>query len=343
MILFGKDTSPPAPTELDETLDTQIYILTPPDLYDMEEGVDNVSDIAQEELLESDEFFSKEVMDGVGTPPFEPVDAVMAETPVGTSPHEPVDAETAVGTPPNEPNADTAVGTPPHEPDAETAVGTPPREAAVDAEMDEDDMGTPLHVKSGDADMDSQPAVESPDGPDVSTPKSPDGKQPTPCVQKNKARPKATATAPKAKSKATSKAKSKPKSKPKKRKAKSLVESTPGTREDGEPHDNSNGKPSTQKQTRREKDEIEKKLHSVSCLYFFCNLELGQNQLLTHRQPCRYGFWKETLLGFLFVFFWQPTAWSKTVQLLTRCQPCRFGFQFAVLRYTPVLGLLQKH
>ena len=95
---------------------------------------------------------------------------------------------------------------------------------------------------------------------------------------------------PKAKSKATSKATSKPKSKPKKRKAKSLVESTPGTREDGEPHDNSNGKPSTQKQTRREKDEIEKKLHSVSCLYFFCNLELGQNQLLTHRQPCRYGF-----------------------------------------------------
>ena len=151
-------------------------------------------------------------------------------------------------------------------------------------------MGTPLHVKSGDADMDSQPPVESPDGPDVSTPKSPDGKQPTPCVQKNKARPKATATAPKAKSKATSKAKSKPKSKPKKRKAKSLVESTPGTREDGEPYDNSNGKPSTQKQTRREKDEIEKKLHSVSCLYFFCNLELGQNQLLTHRQPCRYGF-----------------------------------------------------
>ena len=59
MILFGKDTSPPAPTELDETLDAQIYILTPPDLYDMEEGVDNVSDIAQEELLESDEFFQK--------------------------------------------------------------------------------------------------------------------------------------------------------------------------------------------------------------------------------------------------------------------------------------------
>ena len=280
MILFGKDTSPPAPTELDETLDTQIYILTPPDLYDMEEGVDNVSDIAQEEILEP-EVFSKEVMDREGTPPFEPVDAAMAETPVGTSPHETVDAEIAVGTPPNEPNADsavgtppsepnadTAVGTPPHEPDAETAVRTPPREAAVDAEMDEDDVGTPMHVKSGDADMDSQTPVESPDVPDVSTPKSPDGKQPTPRVRKNKARPKATATAPKAKSKATSKAKSKPKSKPNKRKAKSLVESTPGTGEDGETHENSSGKPSTRKQTRREKDEIEKKLHSVSCLYF---------------------------------------------------------------------------
>eukprot|EP00435_Cladocopium_sp_Y103_P054200 s12_g17.t1 len=247
----------------DEALDTQIYVLTPPDLYHVEEGMDDLSDIPQEELVESEMGET-----AVGTPPHvKTVDAEMGEASVGTPLHEPVHAEmgeASVGTPPHEPvdaeMGETAVGTPPHVKTvdaemAEASVGTPPHEP-VHAEMAETALGTPKDTKTVDAGMGlsetpvmapAEPAI-APKNPDVSTPKCPDGipdgKQP-----KKRARPKTAATEPKAKAKGKAKSRS--------------AKKIPSTREDGEAKSDDNQKPP--KKPRPEKDDVEKKLHSVPC------------------------------------------------------------------------------